>query len=101
MLLGNVIDNAVKYTPESGRVNIGIKQEQNDIVLSVMDTGPGINQDLKSRVFDRFYRIPGNNINGCGLGLAIAQQCVRILSARLELEDNHPGGLIVKITLST
>ena len=100
MMLGNLLDNAIKYTPENGSINITIKREHNNITLNIIDTGPGISLDLKQRVFDRFYRVPGNNnISGCGLGLSIVKQCARILSAELELTDNLPTGLRVKITL--
>ncbi|MEJ2141412.1 MAG: ATP-binding protein [Gammaproteobacteria bacterium] len=100
MLLGNLLDNAIKYTPDNGNINITIKRVKKYITLSIVDTGPGINQDLKQRVFDRFYRIPNrNNISGCGLGLSIVQQCANILSAKLEIADNFPTGLAITIKL--
>lgn len=100
MLLSNLIDNAIKYSPVNGNIDISIKQEENNTVVNISDTGPGINQELQQRVFDRFYRIPSrNSINGCGLGLSIAQQCSRILSADIKLINNSPSGLTVIINL--
>lgn len=99
MLITNILDNAVKYTPDNGSININIQKEKNNFVVNIVDTGSGISQELQQRVFDRFYRIPGHKVSGCGLGLAIAQQCVQILSGTIELSNNSPNGLIVKVTL--
>ena len=73
-VLDNLIENALRYTPEGGVVDVRLLQEQGRMALEVVDTGPGIPQDLLPRVFDRFFRVPGTSADGSGLGLAIAQR---------------------------
>jgi len=73
-LLLNVVDNALRYTPAGGRVDVGIASEGDATVLAVRDSGPGIAADEHARVFDRFYRAPAAAaVPGSGLGLAIVK----------------------------
>jgi len=97
-LLDNLIENAVRYTPEGGVVDVRLLDEQGRVVVEVVDTGPGIPQELLPRVFDRFFRVPGNGVAGSGLGLAIAQAAAQRAGLLLTLR-NRPdrSGLIARI----
>lgn len=97
VLIRNLIDNALRYTPESGRVAVSLQSSENDITLSVEDSGPGIAPNARSRVFDRFYRPPGQNDFGCGLGLSIVQHIANLHRARIELGDTELGGLAFRV----
>jgi two-component system sensor histidine kinase QseC len=98
ILIRNLVDNAIRYTPEKGQVNIVILEEAEHIILQVIDTGPGIPEELRSRVFERFYRIIGNNTSGSGLGLAIVQQIAQLHQATIKLLQPKKGtGLIIEV----
>lgn len=76
-LLGNLLDNALKYTPSGGRVTVRCGVEQGHPFLEVEDDGPGIAESERMRVRERFYRLPGSPGTGCGLGLAIVDEIAR------------------------
>jgi len=73
-LLNNLIDNALLYTPSGGQVTVRALAVDDDVCLEVQDTGPGIPPEERSKVFDRFYRILGQQAEGSGLGLAIVHE---------------------------
>ncbi len=73
-LLGNLLDNAVRYTPEGGTITVACGEAEGHAWLTVEDSGPGIPDTEKDRVFERFYRLPGSESSGSGLGLAITRQ---------------------------
>jgi two-component system OmpR family sensor kinase len=100
VLLANLVDNAVRYTPEQGRVDVSTFVAQGEAVIEVTDTGPGIPADERERVFDRFYRRPGAGSDGSGLGLAIVKAIVARHGGRVELAD-APGrhGLAARVAL--
>lgn len=102
-LLNNLLGNAIKYTPDSGRIAINTWLRGRDVVLEVMDNGPGIPDGERERVFDRFYRLGGDRHNsktpGCGLGLSIVQQVVDLHAAHIALTQSRYGqGLLVMVT---
>jgi len=76
-LLGNLIDNALKYTPSGGHVTVRSGIDQGHPFLEVEDNGPGIAESERLRVRERFYRLPGSPGTGCGLGLAIVDEIAR------------------------
>jgi two-component system OmpR family sensor kinase len=97
-LVDNVIENALRYTPEGGVVDVRVLNEQGRLAVEVVDTGPGIPQELLPRVFDRFFRVPGNGSNGSGLGLAIAQAAAQRAGLLLTLRNRQDrSGLIARI----
>lgn len=100
-VLDNVIENALHYTPEGGVVDVRLSHDQGRLALEVVDTGPGIPPELLPRVFDRFFRVPGNGTNGSGLGLAIAQAAAQRcgLSLTLRNREDRPG-LIARVEAS-
>jgi two-component system OmpR family sensor kinase len=98
ILARNLVDNAVRYTPPGGHVNIQTKTEDGHAVLEVTDSGPGIPAEERERVFDRFYRLPGTGVQGSGLGLAIVRQIADAHRARIELgEPDHGTGLRITV----
>ena len=96
-LIGNLVDNALRYTPKGGRVDVEVMLDQTGATLSVSDTGPGIPAEHRARVFDRFYRVPGTRESGSGLGLAIASSIAGAHLARIALEDGPRGGLVANV----
>lgn len=100
ILIRNLVDNAIRYSPEHSEVLVNIEKTPQAIILSVADNGPGIPPELRSRVFERFYRILGTNTQGTGLGLAIVQQIASLHQAEVRLGAGVEGrGLTVTITL--
>jgi two-component system sensor histidine kinase QseC len=97
VLLRNLLDNAVRYTPESGNVSVSLR-EANGVILEVCDNGPGIPQEERGHVIDRFYRISGSGTDGSGLGLSIVRRIAELHGATLTLGDNENGqGLRVRV----
>ncbi len=115
-LLGNLVDNAVKYTPRGGTVTIrcgrteGVAassaSQAQGVFLEVIDDGPGIAPQERSRALERFYRVPGTAGEGNGLGLAIADELARAHHAQLELDyassadDGNGRGRGLRVRLS-
>jgi two-component system sensor histidine kinase TctE len=100
-LLLNLVDNAIRYTPAKGSVTVRIRQDGTSAFLEVEDTGPGIPESERQRVFDRFYRILGSNVDGSGLGLSIVREIAEQHGALLRVSFNPsssdsalPGTLI-------
>jgi len=99
----NLVDNAIKYSPVGGKIEIRVEQSPDGTVIDVTDTGPGIPTELRSRVFDRFYRVDkarSRENGGTGLGLAIAKWAVEVNGGRLTLEQTNAVGSRFRITLS-
>jgi two-component system, OmpR family, sensor kinase len=98
MLLRNLLDNALKYTPESGSVDVSVQRDGANLVLTVDDSGPGIEEADRERVLDRFYRVQGAAGNGSGLGLAIVHAIAQSHGAILSLSRAEKlGGLRVQL----
>lgn len=100
VLLNNLIDNAIRHTPDGGKVDVILKRTPGDGVgFDVVDNGPGIPERELGRVLDRFYRAEGAQGQGSGLGLAIAAQIAQRHQARLTLRNNEGGiGLSASVT---
>ncbi len=98
-LLGNLVDNAVKYTPQGGTVTIRCGRRGDKPFIEVEDDGPGIAPSERARVLERFYRVRGTQGEGNGLGLAIADEIARVHHGQLALDSGaHGRGL--KVTLA-
>jgi heavy metal sensor kinase len=96
----NLVDNAIKFTPDGGRIRIRISEREHDAVIDVTDSGPGIPADVAPRIFDRFYRVSeGSGPVGTGLGLSISKSAVEANGGRLTLEASGPGGSTFRITM--
>ena len=100
ILLRNLLENAVKYTPAGGRVDISIAPQPSGVLLSVEDSGPGIPDAERERVFDRFYRAADASATGSGLGLAIVRTIAQRHGATVALgRSQRLGGLRVDVLL--
>jgi signal transduction histidine kinase len=98
-LIDNLVDNAVKYSPLHGRVVVTVETGKNGTQLSVTDEGPGISPAFHEKVFERFFRLDGQNQPGSGLGLAIVERAAARNKATVNLDNLSSGtGLIVVIT---
>ncbi len=89
--LRNLIDNALRYTPNGARVTVSAGREHGEPCLAVTDTGPGVPVEDLPRIVERFYRGREAGAEGSGLGLAIVRRIAELHGARLEV-DNLPGG---------
>jgi two-component system phosphate regulon sensor histidine kinase PhoR len=97
----NLVNNAIKFTPEGGRVCIRVRKKADELVIKVSDTGIGIPKDALPKIFDRFYRVPhpGKQIPGTGLGLAIVKKIVALHDGRIEVESELNRGTTFTIFL--
>ena len=86
-MIGNLIDNALRYTPQGGSVTARLTCPPSEVVFEVEDTGPGIPAAERGLVFERFYRVLGTNIDGSGLGLAIVREIAQQHNAEIDIED--------------
>lgn len=85
ILVSNLVDNALRYTPEGGRVVVYCGPLENSAVgLRVLDNGPGVPADRHERIFERFYRQPGQAQRGGGIGLSLVAQIARLHRARID-----------------
>lgn len=90
-MLNNLLDNAIRYTPDGGRVDVLVQEKEGRASIAVKDSGPGIPDMELPRVIDRFYRVPGSVSNGSGLGLAIVQQIAAAHNADIKLRNTGKG----------
>lgn len=98
-LLHNLLDNALRYTPEHGVVDVRLRADDGKVVVEIVDSGPGIPPDLLPRVCDRFFRIEGSDEEGSGLGLAIAKHAAQRNRIDLHLDNRiERSGLVARVT---
>ncbi|MDK9725615.1 MAG: ATP-binding protein [Sterolibacteriaceae bacterium MAG5] len=97
ILLRNLVDNAIRYTPRNGRVAVAVAPTQAGVRLTVVDSGPGIPAAERERMLERFSRLAGQEIDGSGLGLSIVRRIAELHGARLTLGDAPGGGLAVSV----
>jgi signal transduction histidine kinase len=106
-VLANLLSNAIKYTPRDGTIHVRIVKDERRpartgrVGVEVRDTGPGIPPDLRSRVFEEFFRVraSGSAANGNGLGLAISRRIARLLGGDVTYADNDGGGSVFTLWL--
>jgi len=92
-VIANLVDNAIKYTPRGGRVEIQSLQEDHQVVLLVRDTGVGIPPDEVTRIWDRLYRgDKSRSQRGLGLGLSLVKAVIQAHQGRVEVSTNSSGG---------
>lgn len=100
-IIYNLCENAIKYNRENGSVNVSVKENENNIVLKVKDTGIGIPQEHQERVFERFYRVDKSHskeIGGTGLGLSIVKHGVMYHSGEISMESEPGKGTEITVT---
>jgi signal transduction histidine kinase len=100
-LVHNLLDNALRYTPEHGVVDVRLFADGGKVVVEIVDSGPGIPPDLLPRVFDRFFRIEGSDTEGSGLGLAIAKHAAERNRIDLHLDNRiDRSGVVARVTFA-
>lgn len=98
-LISNLLDNALTYTPGGGIVTVTVAEDAGAPILQVEDTGPGIPPEERSKIFERFYRLPNSPMGGTGLGLSIVSEISHSLGATVDILDPLGGkGTIFQIT---
>ncbi len=97
ILIKNLVENAIRYTPEKGKVRVEIKTVEDKVLLQVSDSGSGIPDKDKDKVFKRFYRRLGHTQTGSGLGLSIVQRILEIHDTAATLKTSKYGGLLVEV----
>ncbi len=90
-IVGNLVDNALRYSNEGGRIQVEIESSDGIITLCVHDNGSGIRLEYRERVFDRYFRVAGTDVSGSGLGLSIVKQAVARMQGKIYLEDGMDG----------
>jgi signal transduction histidine kinase len=101
-ILQNLIDNAIKYGRSKGRVEVELRKLAHEVIIAVLDNGPGIPAEDQKRVFDRFFRGGSGltrSISGTGLGLSIVRSAVETLGGKLKLESSSDWGTRVTVTI--
>jgi signal transduction histidine kinase len=98
--ISNLIDNAIKYGETKNTVNVGSRDNTDNILIWVSDTGPGIQDKYKEKVLNRFTRLDTSRNTSCtGLGLSLVNSMVKFHKGTIELLDAKPNGLIVKLLI--
>ncbi|MBO8136648.1 MAG: phosphate regulon sensor histidine kinase PhoR [Desulfotomaculum sp.] len=93
-VLVNLVDNAIKYSPEKGKVKISASADEDNLIVSVSDTGPGIPQEHLPRIFERFYRVDkarSREVGGTGLGLAIVKHVLELHNGEVSVKSSPKG----------
>ena len=101
-VLDNLLNNAVKFTPEGGTITVRIRQAGEEVMLEVRDTGIGIPADQLARIFDRFYQVDGSirrRYGGVGLGLALVKELVDLHNGRVMVESQLDVGSVFTVIL--
>lgn len=98
----NIVNNAVKYTPEGSRITLSARRSHQTVVVEIADDGPGIPDAAKEKLFDMFYtngKERGDGRRGLGLGLSLCKSIVTAHGGWIEAVDNHPRGTVFRFTL--
>ena len=99
-VIDNLVQNAIKFSPRGSRISLGVRAEDDEVVVSVQDEGPGIAGAEQERVFEKFYRSPGSERQpGTGLGLPIARLIVELHGGRIWIESDGATGTTVLFTV--
>ena len=101
-LVYNLVENAIKYNHSGGQVTVTADRKENHVYLSVEDTGAGIPEELKERVFEPFFRVDksrSRELGGVGLGLALVREIVRVHDGSIMVKSNPSGGTIFEVVL--
>ena len=84
--MNNLIENAVKFTPENGKIIIDAKKIKNDVVVSVKDTGIGISKENQKKIFNVFFQVSGKS-SGAGLGLSVCKNIIEAHHRKIQVES--------------
>lgn len=100
LVVRNLLDNAIKYAPLGGRIQVTAKADGDKVCISVDDSGPGVPLSEQQKIFDRFYRIPNRAVEGSGLGLAVVKRAVELLNGEIQVtRSGLLGGLSIQVVV--
>jgi two-component system sensor histidine kinase QseC len=100
ILIRNLVDNAIRYSPQHSSVSVLIQTLPREVMLRIIDSGPGVPLDMRERIFDRFYRQVENKEEGSGLGLSIVSNIVRLHRGTIQALDAPSGkGFEMRVSL--
>jgi signal transduction histidine kinase len=101
-VFNNLIANAIRYSPDGGEIVLGAaRAEDSTVEFSISDQGPGIPEEYQSRIFDRFFRAPGQTKTGAGLGLSIAREITVAHGGRIGVKCSPGHGCTFCVNLKT
>lgn len=95
----NLLSNAFKFTPDNGRVDVALSRVDNNIEIAISDTGCGIPDDDKKRVFERYYQTSGNDVGGTGIGLSLVAEYVKLHGGNVTVADNAARGTVFTVSV--
>ena len=101
-MIYNLVENAIKYNRTDGRVTVSAKREKNEVVLTVADTGNGIDESFREQIFEPFFRVDksrSRELGGVGLGLAMVREIVRVHDGKIEVRGNEQGGTTFEVRM--
>ncbi len=98
-VLNNLLTNALKFTTSGSSIRLTVKQNDKLVVFSVTDTGPGIAPEYQTKLFDRYFQVPGVNIKGTGLGLSISKEFIDAQKGRIWVESKPGTGSVFSFSL--
>jgi signal transduction histidine kinase len=99
-VLVNLLDNAIKFSPKGGNVSLGLRRDPQQLQLTVTDEGPGIPEEVQRRIFETFYRVPGQTaVKGTGLGLAIVKAIIQLHHGSIQVQSSPQQGSCFIVTL--
>ena len=99
-IVSNLLSNAIKFTPKNGKVRLNLQSADKQLLLQVIDTGIGIPEEKKTKVFDRYYQIENDtNLNGSGIGLSLVKELVQLLKGDIAVESKIDGGSTFSVRL--
>ena len=102
-MIYNLVENAIKYNRVDGIVTVSAKREKNEVVLTVADTGNGIDESFREQIFEPFFRVDksrSRELGGVGLGLAMVREIVRVHDGKIEVRGNEQGGTTFEVRMS-
>jgi two-component system sensor histidine kinase CreC len=98
--LGNLLDNAIDFTPQGGAIALAAREDRRQVELLVTDSGSGIPDYAQDRIFERFYSLPRENgVKSSGLGLAFVREVARLHQGDIALRNRDEGGVMATLTL--
>ena len=101
-MIYNLVENAIKYNRNDGTVTVSAKREKNEVVLTVADTGNGIDESFREQIFEPFFRVDksrSRELGGVGLGLAMVREIVRAHDGKIEVRGNEQGGTTFEVRI--
>ena len=101
-MIYNLVENAIKYNRTDGTVTVSAKREKNEVVLTVADTGNGIDESFQEQIFEPFFRVDkfrSRELGGVGLGLAMVREIVRVHDGKIEVRGNEQGGTTFEVRM--